>query len=278
MCILLLWMVVAALLMCRAEGMARPFVVTDIIHTSGTSSPLFQLPTWECSLSIFGVQADGDIHLTLIHLDHGRSLNISFEIRAYDGESQVTPSWLGDLVSVVTKEEVDLSLDEYTWFSIFRSKEVVTLYSAGATQPFLVYFNNHTANETNFLEFNSFQVSSLRNASWDFIGDKYDDENEATVPQGLESELQMVVEGTESRLDVIENFIETVSVNKLKKSNIRELLSELYWIKSYMMLINYYGYSMEGRNISEQVVNMNVMIHKVNDVLTPLTDTTTKTN
>ncbi|MPC28510.1 hypothetical protein E2C01_021716 [Portunus trituberculatus] len=261
-----LWLVIVAVAAWGAEGLERPFVVTGIIHTSASSSPVYQLPTWESPVSIFGVEADGDAHLTLLNLVNGRSLNISLEIRAYDNESQVTGSGVGDLLSVVTQDNIALDLDEFAWFSIWRTKQGITVYEASTTDPFLLYFNNNTVNETDFRELNAFQVSSLRNASWDFIGDKYDDENEATVPKDLKSELQAVVEGFQPRLSVIETFKKT-SLSQLDKSNIRDLASELYWAKSYLMLINYFGYKIEGRNTSEVISDINKMIDAAGDTL-----------
>lgn len=253
-----------------AEGLERPFVVTGIIHTSASSSPMYQLPTWESPVSIFGVEADGDVHLTLLNLVNGRSLNISLEIRAYDNESQVTGNGVGDLLSIVTQEEMDLDLDEFSWFSIWRTKQGVAVYEASTTYPFLLYFNNNTVNETDFREFNAFQVSSLRNASWDFIGDKYEDENEATVPKELASELQGVVEGIQPRLSVIETFYQTRSLAQLNISSIRDLASELYWAKSYVMLINYFGYKLEGRNVTQVAGKINKMIDAAGKTLSSL--------
>lgn len=246
----------------------RPFVVTSIIHTSGSTSPLFRLPTWESSLTIFGVEADGDVHINLVHPVDQQGINISLAVKEYKGESQMAANLVRDQVSVVTQESVDLSLNEFTWFSIFRTKQLVTLYNEGATQPFLLYFNNQTINETDFFEFNAFRVSSLRNASWDFIGDKYDSGNEtAVVPSGMQSELEGLVDGVASRLHLLEDFYKTRTLNTLEKSNLKVLVSQMNWMKAYLMLLNYYEYTVAGRNITKVTREINSVIYKIDVIL-----------
>lgn len=265
----LLWpWVVTVLVTGRTKAAERAFVVTSIIHTSGSASPLFRLSTWESSLTIFGVEADGDVHINLISPVDQQGINISLAVKEYNGDSQMTANLARDRVSVVTQESVDLSLNEFTWFSIFRTKHLVTIYNEGATQPFLLYFNNQTINETDFFEFNTFKVSSMRNASWDFIGDKYDSGNEAAVvPSGMQSELEGLVEGVAPRLHLLKNFYETQTLNTLGKSNLKVLVSQLNWMKAYLMLLNYYGFTVPGRNVTKETDKINSMIYRIDVIL-----------
>lgn len=254
----------------RPSTSTRPFVVRGIMHTNGSASSSYRLPTWESSLTVFGVEAESDVHINLIHPVDKRCINISLAVQAYAKESQIAAHQLGHLVSVVTRESVDLSLDEFTWFSIFRTRDLVALYNEGATQPFLLYFNNHTINETDFLEFNMFQVYSRRNASWDFNADRLGTTNSTpVVPKGMQHELEGVVEGVGPRLSLLETFYKTHTLGNLTKSNLKVLVSELYWVKAYLKLLTHYGYNVSGRNMTEAVVGANSMINEIEVILDP---------
>lgn len=174
--------------------------------TQGNYSRVYRLPSWESSLSLFGVQSSGQVRLALMHADTDEApVNITLFGPEEESEIRFNLSRSGHVL--VSPHKLRLTLNKYTWFTVFRKDHVVCVFLAGKPDPFLVYEDVNS--NLQFLHYTRFQVWSERQAHWDFVGKKYKNENKSIglSEKALMEELVGIKEGLAERFALITNLV-----------------------------------------------------------------------
>ena len=217
------------------EAVRRP------IHTPGTS-PWHLLPTWESSLSVFGVQADGDVHIKFISTVDDNHVVISLNVTKYEGESQMTVNIGDSATTQVSRNNVSLSPNKYTWFSTFRKESTFALMKGGAVKPLLMYTSK--AADVDFMLCNVFQVWSRGKATWDFRGEKYLGVTPGTIPTqpALVAEVRGAVRGVAERMLAIDFFLDHTHVPALPRHAQVQLAETLDDLNPFFLMFRFHAF------------------------------------
>lgn len=272
-----LCLVLAATQVLRVSGGRRGRLprrpVRAPILTPG-ASPWHLLPTWESSLTVFGVQAEGDAHIKFASEAQNLHVVVSLNATEHGSETQMTVS-TGDMaVTLVSRHNVSLSADRYTWFAVFRKESVFAVTRDGSVTPLLLYSNDSAG--LDFFTCNVFQVWSRGNATWDFRGEKYLGVTPGTVPRdpAVVAEVRGAVRGLAERIMAIDFFLDHVRVPFLPRPAHEHLTEILDDLNPFFLLFRFHGYDffrflkivpsdniMRARNVLSSIHAMNGKSH-----------------
>lgn len=215
--------------------------VRSPIHTPGTS-PWHLLPTWESSLSVFGVQADSDVHIKFISAVDDNQVVISLNVKEYDGESQMMVNIGDSPVMLVSQENITLSPDRYTWFSTFRKESVFAIFIYGTMRPFLAFDNESLG--LDFMNCNVFQVWSRGKATWDFRGEKYLGVTPGTIPRqpAMVAEIRGAVRGLAERITAIDFFLDHATVINMSPNVQKEFAEILDDLNPFFLMFRFHAF------------------------------------
>lgn len=199
-----------------------------VLTTQGNYSRVYRLPSWESSLSLFGVKSNSEVRISLLHVDMDEApVNITLYADGREGESEIQFNLSRSNHVIVSPYKLSLSLDNYTWFTIFRKGHVVYVFLANKFDPFLVY--EHFDNKLELLKYTRFQVWSKGKAYWDFVGKNYKNENKNNflTEKSLLEELDGIKEGLAERYGLITNLVSVLQrpsiVNNLTLMEIQKI-------------------------------------------------------
>lgn len=226
------------------ESTAKGVYVTDLITTLFNVSSVYQLPTWESPLTIFGVRAESDVDLILLHPYIGTNVTISIQMSEFSNETQLTNYWQDPdgNETVVSRDVVSLSPHNFTWFTVFRMDNFIGLFLEDEVRLILAY-TQEKGRKLNFLDYTDFRVKSYYDAVWDFLGDEYSGLGNGPGYVEVVQEVQTAAKGLVHRLLMLEHVLDVKHLNKMPQTTKKTFFTHLKRIKAFIFLCRFYGFN-----------------------------------
>lgn len=216
-----------------------------VLTTFKNYSRVLRLPSWESSLSLFGVKSHDEVRIALLPHDKDEA-PINITIYGHDGHSEIRFNVSKSGQVEVSRFPLTLTLDKYTWFTLFRKEHFLSVHIAGTATPILAY--EHDEKNLDLLRYTRFQVWSKKKAHWDLIGKSYKNENKGTAPvdEAMTEELRGIEEGLAERFGLIMNLVGVLQrpnvVDNLTLSDILEIKDSGESILSLRNILFYYDF------------------------------------
>ena len=243
-------LVTFVLLICvaaKTEVTGKTRHVTDLVTTSYNPSPVYKLPTWESPLTIFGVKAESNVELVLVHPLHPSdhtNVTISIQVSKFSGETQLTHYWPGPNSSetVVSRDAVFLNPHNFTWFMMLRRDNFIGLFAEDEVRPILAY-TQEKGRKLNFLDYTDFRVQSYNDAVWDFLGSHYSGMGKGPGYVEVVKEVQAVAKGLIHRLIMIEHVLDAKPLHTMPQTTKRTFFTHLHRTKPFIFLCRFNGFN-----------------------------------
>lgn len=217
--------------------------VTGLITTVHSPSPVYTLPTWESPLTVFGVMAESDVDLILLHPSQATNVTISIQRSDLNSETQLTNYWQDPAgsESVVTRDKVYLTPHNYTWFAVYRRDSFIGLFAEEEVRLILAY-TQEKGKKLNFLDYTEFRVQSYYDAVWDFVGSEYKGLGEGPGYPEVVREVQSAGKGLVHRLMMLEQVLDAKPLHRMPHTTKATFFAHLKRIEAYIFLCRFYGF------------------------------------
>ena len=228
-----------------------------LVVTSGARDMLkngpLQIPLVESRLCVMSLKSDRNVQLEFVEVQEPkRSFIISLAMAKYDNESQIETPKLGDGTAIVSRDTIDLQLATEQYISIFRKNNVVAVYRAGLTKPFLVY-EYKGAENIDFGDFNVWYHTGPRDRS--FLGIPSVSGSGKRIkafaePHGkvIKKELHEIRREMYRRLRILGTYLQKIDIQNVPKDTLLTLKSILDDnLSCQLALLDYYGVKMKGK-------------------------------
>ena len=205
-----------------------------------------QIPFVESRLCAISINSDRNLQLELVQVSPKYTINIDLSLSKYGNESQIDAKGMGDNVTIVTRDKLDLSVFQRQYITVFRKDNVLAVYRAGQVKPFLVYVYKGK-HKIDFGEFEVMMHRGPRGRS--FIGIPSISgsgvrHKAMAKPHGkvISRELNAIKMETNKRLAIMDDFMKKVKIHKLSLDNLKTVQGILdHPVAQPLTVLDYYG-------------------------------------